>query len=79
MSKKLLLAMAISLPATLAAASDSGPSPESSSPYLRVQLDSDQPAFLALSVDSRGKGKVGPKPAADAGRERKDLHSYPCW
>ena len=60
MSKKLPLVMAVSLPAMMAVANDSGRPPESSSPYLRVQLALDQPAFLVLSVDSLGKGKVGP-------------------
>src|SRR6516225_5847720 len=60
MSKKLPLVMAVSLPAMMAVANDSGRPPESSSPYLRVQLALDQPAFLVLSVDSLGKGNVGP-------------------
>ena len=62
MSKNLLFVVFVGLVSAWAAAKEPANAPEYSSAFLRVQLAPDQPALLALSVDSLGKSKLGPSP-----------------
>ena len=45
--------------AALVGAKEPGQKPRYESPFLRVELAPDQPAFVALAVDSLGKNKLG--------------------
>ena len=62
-----LLIPALFLAVTGLAAQSSGPI-QYQSPYLRVEFAPDQPAFLVLTVDSLGKGKLGSNPLTPPGK-----------
>ena len=55
---------------SLAAAQEPVSAPQYQSPFLRVELEPDQPAFAALAVDSLGKNKLSLSPLRHPGAPR---------
>ena len=72
MFKRVVLLMPVLFVVALVAAKEPSHRPHYQSPFMRVELAQDQPAFVALAVDSLGKNKLSVSPLRPLARPGKE-------